>query len=431
MDQARSDKSSKSESHEAGFFRPKVAILIGVLALLLFVAYLFDFPPFGGSTEKAAYRTKPLEEKNLVVSIAASGTLEPEEVIDVGAQVAGQIVSFGTDSTGQPVDFRSQVKRGDILAQIDSSVYTIDVAQATAELKTAEAELKQARAKFLQAERDWKRAEPLSSALAKTSIDNYEATYRVAEAAVAVAEAKIAQTQARLDKAKRSLEYTTIRSPIDGVVIDRRVNIGQTVVASLNAPSLFLMAKDLRRMEVWVSVNEADIGSIRPGQEVTFTVDAFPGREFTGLVKKTRLNATMTQNVVTYLVEVSTENPDATLLPYLTANVKFVLDRFDIALVVPNAALRWRPSNALPSDDTRRSIWVLEGDEPREYVVRVLGKGELESAVEGEGLHKGLEVIVGEAVAEVKGAAQGATNPFAPPPFRGRRGAAKAQGTGS
>ena len=169
------------------------------------------------------------------------------------------------------------------------------------------------------------------------------ANYKAAEANVAVGEATIQQNEAALEMAKTNLGYSTIKSPVDGVIIDRRVNIGQTVVASLNAPSLFLIAKDLRRMQVWASVNEADIGRIHPSMPVRFTVDAYPGEVFRGKVVQVRLNATMTQNVVTYTVVVTTDNSDGKLLPYLTANVNFELEQRDNVLLVPNAALRWKP----------------------------------------------------------------------------------------
>jgi HlyD family secretion protein len=155
--------------------------------------------------------------------------------------------------------------------------------------------------------------------------------------------AAITQTQANLKRAQQNVAYCTIKSPVKGVIVDRRVNIGQTVVSSLNAPSLFLIAKDLTRIQVWVSVNEADIGHITPGEPVTFTVDAFPGRSFRGQVGKVRLNATMTQNVVTYTVEVNTDNVDGRLLPYLTANARFETGRRSGVLAVPNTALRWTP----------------------------------------------------------------------------------------
>src|SRR5258706_338843 len=169
--------------------------------------------------------------------------------------------------------------------------------------------------------------------------------HEVVEANVSVANSGVAQAKADLEKAQRNLDFCTVNSPVTGVIIDRRVNIGQTVVASLNAPSLFLIARDLTQMQIWAAVNEADVGRIKPGAPVTFTVDAFPGREFSGAVGKVRLNATMTQNVVMYTVEVNIDNADKLLLPYLTANVRFVLSHETNALLVPNAALRWTPSS--------------------------------------------------------------------------------------
>jgi len=295
------------------------------------------------------------------VSIGATGTVEPEEVIDVGAQVAGRIMSFGKDANGNTVDYTSLVKANMVLAQIDDTVYAAQVAEATAQQQqaqaavlTAQATLRQNQAKLYQAQRDWDRVQklgPASEALAQTTYDSYQSAFEVAQATVGVSEADIAaaqaalaQAEAALKRAQQNLDYCTIRSPVDGVIIDRRVNIGQTVVASLNAPSLFLLAKDLTKMQVWVAVNEADIGKIHAGQPVSFTVDAFPGETFKGQVAKVRLNASMTQNVVTYTVEITTDNSSGRLLPYLTANVQFELNRLNNVLLVPNSALRWTPT---------------------------------------------------------------------------------------
>ena len=212
--------------------------------------------------------------------------------------------------------------------------------------------LGQFKAKLFQAEADWQRAQQLgpSEALSQSDFDAARAAYDVAranlkvgQAAVLQAKEAVSQSEAVLKKARQNLDYCTIRSPVKGVIIDRRVNIGQTVVASLSAPSLFLIARDLKKMQVWASVNEADIGSIRAGQPVTFTVDALPGKTFRGEVGKIRLNATMTQNVVTYTVEVNTDNSDGQLIPYLTANLKFMVSERKNVLLVPNAALRWIP----------------------------------------------------------------------------------------
>ncbi len=212
-------------------------------------------------------------------------------------------------------------------------------------LHCAEADLLQLKAHRDQAAQDWKRGETLrpQNAIADTDYDLAEATFKAAEANVAVGEAVIKQNRASLDLAKTNLEYTVIQSPVEGTIIDRRVNVGQTVVASLNAPSMFLVAKDLRRIQVWASVNEADIGKIHIDMPVRFTVDAYQGETFYGKVAQIRLNAAMTQNVVTYTVVVATDNSDGRLLPYLTANLQFELDQRTDVLLVPNVALRFKP----------------------------------------------------------------------------------------
>ena len=334
----------------------RIVIMLILLGLVGTAAAYF----WRDNGQSVSFRTARVTRGELLVSIGATGTVEPEEVINVGAQVAGQILSFGKDAKGKTVDYGSSVEEGTVLAKIDDSLYTAQVAEAAAQVQSAkashqraEADLEQMKAKLYQAERDWQRAQKLgpSEALAQSSYDAYKSAYEMARANVAVGEAAIlqakanvAQTEAVLQRAKRNLGYCTINSPVKGVIIDRRVNIGQTVVASLNAPSLFLIAKDLKRMQVWVAVNEADIGKIHPGQPVTFSVGSFPGEDFRGEVGKVRLNASMTQNVVTYTVEIITDNSNGRLLPYLTANMQFELDRRSDVLLVPNAALRWKPS---------------------------------------------------------------------------------------
>jgi HlyD family secretion protein len=269
-----------------------------------------------------SFRTAVVKRGDLVATINATGTVEPVEVVDVGAQVAGLISSFGKDKSGKPIDYGSIVEEGTILAKIDESVYAADLAVGKAQVDqdkaseaSAAANLEQMKAKLVQAEADWKRAQELvrASLLPLSMYDSNKASYEIARANVDVAEAALAQARATtlqaealLSKAQRNLDFCTIKSPVKGVIIDRRVNIGQTVVASLNAPSLFLIARDLTKMQIWAAVNEADVGRIVPGTPVTFTCDAFPGREFKGTVNKVRLNATMTQNVVMYTVEVNT-----------------------------------------------------------------------------------------------------------------------------
>lgn len=416
----------------------------------------WTFGPAGKSS--AVFRFATVKRGDLVATIAATGTVEPEEVVDVGAQVAGKILSFGKDLAGRTIDYGSGVEEGTILARIDDALYSADVAQAKAQLEQAragalraEADLGQLQAKLFQAERDWKRAQKLgpSDALSQSDFDAAQSANDVAKANLAVGKAAVvqatsavAQAEATLRKVQQNLDYCTIKSPVKGVIIDRRVNIGQTVVASLNAPSLFLIAKDLKRMQVWVAVNEADIGKIHPGQPVTFTVDAYPGESFNGEVGKVRLNATMTQNVVTYTVEVITDNASGKLLPYLTANVKFLLDARNGVLVVPNAALRWipLPEQVAPEhretpakgrkrpgssgEDGRQEagrgvVWIQEGAYVRPVPVRVGLSDGTTSEVQSDQLKEEMAVVVGQETRE-ETRSQSAASPFTPQ-FPGRR----------
>ncbi len=410
------------------------------------------------SGARMTFRTAAVKRGDLVVTINATGTVEPVEVVDVGAQVAGQIISFGKDKSGNTIDYGSTVEEGTILAQIDDSVYAAGVSLARAQLDqdkagevSAVANLVQMRAKLVQAEADWKRTEELVSSklLPLSTYDSSKASYEVAKANVTVAEAALdqakattVQAEATLNIAQRNLDFCTIKSPVEGVIIDRRVNIGQTVVSSLNAPSLFLIAKDLTKMQIWVAVNEADVGRIVAGAPVTFTCDAFPGREFDGAVGKVRLNATMTQNVVMYTVEVNTENPGNILLPYLTANVRFVVHKESNTLLVPNAALRWSPSALAEISPAERSlatadpeppdskaghgsdskqarnakervgtIWLKDGEFVRPVAVKVGASDGVSTSITCETVREGQAVITGETAGT---ADVGTLNPFVP-----------------
>jgi HlyD family secretion protein len=425
----------------------------------------------------AKFRTAQVVRGDIVSTISATGTVEPQETVDVGAQVAGVILSFGTDADNKPVDYNSVVAENMVLARIDPTLYqaVMDAAQAAllqaqANVPKAEADLAQKKALFEEATNDWNRAQALwntkTGALADTAYDQYKANFESAKANVdidvaniKVAEAAVAQDQAALNQAKQNLAFCTITSPVKGKIIDRRVNIGQTVVSSLSTPSLFLIAKDLTRMQIWVAVNEADIGNIFDGQPVKFTVDAFPGQTFDGQVNRVRLNATMTQNVVTYTVEVNIDNSSGKLLPYLTANAYFETGHKEKVLVVPNAALRWTPTlaqrgpqaqatdagekagsgpqTATPGTDsgqparasesrrTREKIWVSDGEYVRAIPVTAGLSDGINTEISGEGVQEGLEVITGDvAPGTVQAAAPSAgASPFTPQmPARTRPG---------
>ena len=428
-------------------------IALGVAALL---GGLGTWQLYGEREPATKLRAVPMKRVDLLATIGATGTVEPEEVVDVGAQVAGQINAFGKDVNGNTVDYGSVVDEGTVLAQIDDSLYASDVQQARANLNSAEANVVQSQAKLNQARQDWERAQKLgpSEALAPSAYDQYKANFEVAKANLGVSQAAVDQTRAALNRAQRNLGYCTITSPVKGVIIDRRVNIGQTVVSSLNAPSLFLIAKDLKRIQVWVSVNEADIGHIHPGQDVTFTVDAYPGQVFHGEVGKVRLNASMTQNVVTYTVVVTTDNADGKLLPYLTANVQFITGRRENVLAVPNAALRWVPqtseiaseyrqvadgeraqnpvSTPAPADsaETQRTLWVAQGNFVRPVKVKTgLTDGTL-TEVGGADLSEAMNVVVGEQSSQATADAGGGASPFTPQLGRARGNAAQGVSAG-
>lgn len=400
----------------------KTFIIIGAIFTLAIILVAFRAGKPG-----EIYQFAEVKRGDLLVSIGATGTVEPEEVVDVGAQVAGRIVSFGKDSNGREIDYGSLVEEGTVLAQIDDSLYAADVAVDEALAGQARAQLLLAQAKLTEAERNWNRAQKVgpSQALSPTLYDNYKAGFEIAQATVATAQASIAQAEAALLKARRNLGYTVIKSPVKGVIIDRRVNIGQTVVSSLNAPSLFLIAKDLSRLEAWVAVNEADIGSIRPGQPATFTVDAYPGEVFGGEVKKIRLNASMTQNVVTYTVEVSVDNSKGRLIPYLTANMQFEVSRRQQVLLVPNAAFRFTPSSSVsddggasaaessPQEKNLKRLWIADGESIRPVTAKAGGTDGTMTEVESPDLKEGTKVVIGEEMPDTE-ASGGSKNPFTP-----------------
>jgi HlyD family secretion protein len=386
-------------------------------------------------------------------------------------------VATGSDTTYDPafanksVDYGSPVIKDMVLAQIDPAIYKAQFDQATASLAQANARVLQAEAMVAQTAAEWERAQRLrdlkipgrsptgdnrgGQAMPIKGISDAEyilaeANAKSAEADLVAAKAAVLQQTAALELAKTNLNYTTIVSPIDGTIIARRVNIGQTVVSSLNAPSLFLIARDLRRMQVWASVNEADIAKVKPGTKVHFQVDALPEDTFHGVVIQRRLNAQMTQNVVIYTVVISVDNSELKLLPYLTADVYFEVDERKDTLLVSNSALRFRPtpdqidSEALaenpepqtaPSARSSRGgkkdgaapntgkLWVVVPETGKLRPVEVqTGVSDFTTSLTeiiGGDIHEGDEVVIGE----VRQAAPSSdvTNPLAPPRFRGNR----------
>jgi HlyD family secretion protein len=293
------------------------------------------------------FRTARINRGDLLATINATGTLEPEEVVDVCALVSGEVLGFGPDpkDDSKTIGHGALVEPGTPLLRLDDKLFVARMNQAKANVSKAEADIEAARVKVTQTGRELDRVQRLakSRSVSAQESDAAFAEAESAKAALSVAQSAITLAKANLEEAQVNFSYTTIKSPVKGVIVDRRVNLGQIVTASASAPSLFLIAKDLSRMQIWASVNETDVGQIHPGQRVRFSVAAFPKDTFYGKVDQIRLNASMTQSVVTYTVVVVVENNGGKLLPYLTARLQFEVEERHNALLAPNGALRWTP----------------------------------------------------------------------------------------
>ena len=502
---------------------------------------------------RISFRTEEVTRGRLIATVSATGTLQAQDVVDVGAQVQGRIIKIGEDkyTNSKNVDWGSDVKGprlvtftgtvtrdssiisnisdmtglavgqtltskqsgfpgsakidtltpasksitmtesftgdttklveintmipGTLLALIDPTQYEAQrnavkasVLSAKAQVKSAEADVLVKTATLSQATNDWGRTQKLfkpappgsdkpqadDSPIQKADYDQSKAVFEAAQANLdvskamrEVAKAQVDVQEANLKNAQTNLDYCTITAPVTGKIVDRRVNMGQTVVASLSAPSLFLIAKDISKLEVWATVNEVNIGKIKPDQDVIYTVDANPGRGYKGKVVPQgklpyRLNATMTSNVVTYTVVVSVDNKDEVLKPYMTTNLQFIVENKEKALLVPNAALRWQPTKEQIAPEQRDSYNKLKsktrtatdadsqdqgffwtqgpdgfvrytqvktgsGDGSRTEILSVIGEGELPS--------EHTQLIVGEGRAAVR---TDGSNPFSVQPFK-------------
>ncbi len=399
----------------------------------------------GSKKPKTQMETTRLERGRIVAKVTASGTLSAIVTVQVGSQVSGRIAELHAD-------FNSQVKKGQLIAKIDPQLFQATVEQQRANLVAAQGNLAKARAQAVDAQRQADRALALAAkkliaqADADTAVSNADAL----AAGVQAAEGQVAQTRAALHSAEVNLAYTDIRSPTNGVVISRNVDVGQTVAASLQAPTLFVIAEDLAQMQVDTSVAEADVGRLRAGMDATFTVDAYPAEIFKGKVRQVRNAPQTVQNVVTYDAVIDVANPDLKLKPGMTANVTFIYAEKGDVLKVPNAALRFKPPAGLlaetaPAGGTgpraggpvaraeggaggaggaggrpaargpealdRRTIWVLKEGQPAPVRVRTgISDGSFTEVVEGE-VEAGTEVVM-DAAGPPSGFAAAMRRPF-------------------
>ena len=393
------------------------AWLIGIIAIAAIGVGVY-VSARAGKKPVQKYETVKVDRGRITARVTATGTVSALVTVQVGSQVSGRIAELFAD-------FNSVVKKGQVIAKIDPELFKAAVEQGKANYAAAKGNLEKAQAQAVDAERQYERAKALAERqlIATADRDTAESTAAAARAQVAASQGAVSQATASLHQAQVNLDYSTIKSPIDGVVISRSVDVGQTVAASLQAPTLFTIAENLTKMQVDTSVAEADVGKLKPDMPATFVVDAYPQERFRGKVRQIRNAPQTVQNVVTYDAVIDVDNPDLKLKPGMTANVTFVYAEKSDALRVPNAALRFRPTADLarsaasgspvgsssaepapaaserprgqrgpgggrsgPRDEPEvRTVWVLDGLEPRSVRIRTgISDGSLTEVTEGE-----------------------------------------------
>jgi HlyD family secretion protein len=374
----------------------RVWIAVGSLAVLLTAAFagwwMFTARP------KVTYTTAPVTRGSVSRTVTATGTVNPELTIIVGTYVSGVIQEISCD-------YNTEVKKGQVCAKIDPRPYQTMVEQARANLAVAKAQLEKDRASLSYTQRAFERASKLipTNAISQDAFDNAKSAYEQAVAQIAFDEATIQQRQAAMKAAQVNLDYTQITSPVDGTVVSRNVTVGQTVAASFQTPTLFLIATDLTRMQVDTNVSESDIGTISIGDTAAFSVDAFSKRTFMGNVRQVRQSPQMVQNVVTYDVVVAVENADLALKPGMTAATRLIVDHRENVLRVPNQALRYLPGGVGGARDTDQArVWIVRDGESVAVPVTPGLQDESFSEIAEGPLKAGDRVITGERAASAK-----------------------------
>lgn len=407
--------------------RKKTMRLIVVFSFLLIAGIYYAFKG-KGIDETVHYQTTTVARGDLKVTVEASGTLEPTNVVTIGSELSGIISTVS-------VDINDHVKKGDVLAQLDPSKLNDSIVNSKAALEAARASIAQAEATLKESTATLDRLKSLAKMSnnrlpAKSDMDSGQAAYARAVADTTSAQAAVSQAEAALNSDQTNLEKATIRSPIDGVILTRTIEPGQTVAASLSAPTLFTIAEDLAKMELHVDIDEADVGQVNNGQTATFTVDAWPGRTYQASLTRVSYGSTITDNVVTYEGILSVDNPDLSLRPGMTANATINTELKNNVLLVPNAALRFSPpqeinsdssdknssllSSLLPHpprnmfrsnrasaqtkgerDESIKTIYILKDEKPSAITITKGATDGTQTEVEGDNLSEGQAVIIG------------------------------------
>ena len=330
--------------------------IIIAIAVILLIATPFILK--GNKDNKAEYIKEPVQARTITQIVEATGTIEPINTVSIGSQVSGRIEQIF-------VDYNTQVEKGQQLAQIDTSLFEAQLQQAKANINNAQATLAKNKALLEYDTKTYHRYKNLydRNLVSKNDLDSAESAYKSDLAQVAAAKAQIMQAQANFATASANMGYTKIVSPVKGTVISKEVEVGQTVAASFQTPTLFTVAEDLTKMRIETSVSEADIGKVKEGQEVEYTLDGYPDSVFKGVVTQVRLSPTTESNVVTYTVVIEVENEEGKLLPGMTANVSIITGKKENILTVPNVALKFTVAGNKQKYD-KKGIWIDKKGKP-------------------------------------------------------------------
>ena len=377
----------------------KKYIIAVILLILIALGFIFTRK---GSVK---YITKDISKDTITQYVEASGTIKPINTIAVGTQVSGTVARIY-------VDYNSQVKAGQLLAELDPSLFQANVDQSTAKLSNAQASLAKAQAALAYKKNNYQRYQHLyqKNYVSKDDVELARSNYLAAEADLAAARAEVSASQASLNNNLTNLGYSKITSPVDGTVISRAVDVGQTVAASFNTPTLFEVAKDLTQMQIETSVSEADIGKIKVGQQVEYTLDGYQDKIFEGTVTQVRLASTTTNNVVSYTVIVSVDNKDGFAIPGMSANVSIITGQVKDVLCVDNKALKFTPDDNKQKYE-KQGVWILTKTGPQRFDVELGLSDDNKTQIISDQLKEKDKVIVGSTGGKKKAKITGMRRP--------------------
>lgn len=363
----------------------KKRVIIPIIVAAALGAYGYSYV----QSHKVTYMTKELSRCTITDVVEASGTINPVNTVSVGSTVSGLMKEIY-------VDYNSEVKKGQLLAQIDPATFQAQVDQNRAQINNAEANLAKLNAEMVYAEKTYIRYKNLykKNFVARSELDQAESDYLAKKASIGAQRASIAQSRASYNTAMTNLGYTKIVAPVDGTIISRDIDVGQPVAASFQAPELFTIAQDLTKMQIEVNVSEADIGSVKEGQEVEYTLDGYPDSTFYGKVTQVRLDSTTTSNVVTYTVIVSVNNDDLKLKPGMTANVSIITKRSENVMCAPSVAMKYSPETN-GQKYQNQGIWVLENGKPKRIDIKEGASDDSNVEINSKVLKVGDKIIIG------------------------------------